>query len=69
MSKTLVYDFPRRMRGLSSAEREIRRLERSMSVATHRRDAQALAYLDRRHKRATQALHTLRWREQRSAAE
>ncbi|MFI6331905.1 hypothetical protein ACIBBG_26805 [Micromonospora chersina] len=67
MSKPLVYDFPRRLRGLSAAERELRRLERSMSVATHRGDAFAFAYLDRRHKRASQALHVVRWREQNAA--
>ncbi|WP_200214976.1 hypothetical protein [Micromonospora coerulea] len=68
MSKPLSYDFPGRLRGLSSAERELRRLERSMSVATHRGDRFAFDYLDRRHKRASQALALLRWREQ-SAAE
>lgn len=63
-TKPLRYDFPDRMRGVRSAERELARLERSMSVAHERRDVFAFAYLDRRHKRARQALHTLLHREQ-----
>ncbi|NES28952.1 hypothetical protein GCE86_19655 [Micromonospora terminaliae] len=54
------YDFPDRMRGVSSAERELNRLERSMSVAYDRRDKFALDYLTRRHQRATRALAVLR---------
>lgn len=61
--KPLRYDFPNRMRGLASAHREVRRLERAMAVADDRRDAQAFAYLNRRHQRATRALAALRRRE------
>jgi hypothetical protein len=64
ITKPLPYDFPGRLRGSASAEREVRRLERSMSVATKRRDRLAFAYLDRRHQRATQALRILRLREE-----
>ncbi|MET7752595.1 hypothetical protein [Micromonospora sp. NPDC005367] len=62
--KPLAYDFPDRMRGLSSAQREVARLERSMTVAYRRRDNLAFAYLDRRHQRARQVLAVIRQREQ-----
>lgn len=57
--KPLRYDFPHRVRDVGGAERELRRLERSMTVAYDRGDKFALDYLDRRHKRATRALGAL----------
>lgn len=57
------YDFPNRMRGLPSAERELARLERSMDVAYHRRDTKALAYLERRHRRAERAYRLIQQQE------
>lgn len=60
--RPLTYDFPDRMRGLSSGQRELKRLEQSMAVAYHRGDKFALDYLDRRHQRASQALAVLRAR-------
>lgn len=58
------YDFPGRVSDIGAAERELRRLERSMTVAYHRGDKFALDYLDRRYKRASRALAALRWHAQ-----
>jgi len=63
ITKPVPYDFPRRMRGLASARREMSRLERSIAVATERRDHLARAYLGRRHQRAAQALAVIKRRE------
>ncbi|MFI7429805.1 hypothetical protein ACIBPB_22665 [Micromonospora sp. NPDC049836] len=57
--RPLRYDFPHRVRHVGGAQRELRRLERSMTVAYHRRDKFALDYLTRRHQRAEQAYRRL----------
>ncbi|WP_446218287.1 hypothetical protein [Micromonospora sp. IBHARD004] len=60
---TAVYDFPHKIRGVSSANRELRRLDRAILVAEERRDKTALDYLTRRRARALQALAAMHRRE------
>ncbi|MEV1331503.1 hypothetical protein AB0J20_18220 [Micromonospora costi] len=57
------YDFPARMRGLPSAERELSRLGRSISVARERRDTQTVAYLEGRLARAARVYRLLQRQE------
>ncbi|MCG5462172.1 hypothetical protein MED01_007050 [Micromonospora sp. MED01] len=59
----LRYDFPRRMRGLASAEREITRLGRSIAAARERREKHTLDYLERRLRRAERAYRRLQLHE------